>query len=743
MSETFLHDLVVVELGDRLAVATCGSLLAQLGATVVVVEDLQRDRSQRSKWNFRPVIVAGKKVVQVNMGLEADRDMLTRLAERSDVVLVSTDMQSPPMSEAASTAERAGALVCDMSAFGRSGPLASQPYSDVLVQAMAGAMDTTGAPDGAPIPANFPIMEFTTATYATAGILAGLRTRLEQGISQTLEIALYDTGISMLSSFLAAYFVGKEPSRIGNHHPSMSPWNLYRTSDGWALICAGSDEQWRRMCQMFDCPELCTDARFVSPTMRVRNHVEIDQIVEGWTKQLTTADCIERLSAAAIACGPVNSVDDLFGEPSLNEQGMFCELPDPATSSNVRLPGSFFRGSICQGRAPSSIPQVEHDLSFIRTFGEKKRSIRTSAGLDPAKPPLAGVRVVEIGNYTTAPLAGRQLGALGAYVVKVEAPGGDLGRSLPPVRDGQGYFFTLGNSDKRTLMLDLRTEAGKTTFSDLVSKADILVENLKVGSLSRLGFGQKEIAAINPRLVHCATTGFGMKSPYSSRAAMDTTIQGMSGIMDLTRAANGMPYKTGISIADLAGGQFGLVAALAGLAYRDRTGRGQFIDLSMHAVSAWLTHSAWNPSPYAQKACLIRCRDGYVVAESDSPDVARAIAGSRWDDADPTLLNAAEKLRVEITAALSQRGIGCAPVLSVSEAAQHPQTVARNLIVAGKTVAGAQWPLLASPLRFSKTPATVRRAIGPVGADSAEIIADWDLAATTGGVSTRELSASK
>jgi crotonobetainyl-CoA:carnitine CoA-transferase CaiB-like acyl-CoA transferase len=728
MSETFLHDLIVVELGDRLAVGACGSLLAQLGATVVLVENAERVQQPGTKWKFRSLIAAGKKSFQVNSGSDADRSLLNGLVDNADVLLVSTDLQSSWAKDAVPATKMQGPLVCDITAFGRSGPLANQPYSDVLVQAMAGAIDTTGAPDGVPIPTRVPIMELTAATYATAGVLASLRVWQEQGISQTVEVALHDDGISMLSSFLAAHFVGRKPRRIGNHHPSMSPWNLYRTSDGWALICAGSDEQWRRLCEIFNCPELSKDARFTSPTLRVQNHVAIDQIVEGWTKELTTADCVELVNAAAIACGPVNSVADLFSEPSLMQHAVFRELAEPASNTKIRVPGPLFRGSICQGRAPSSIPQAGQDRTFVQTLVEKKRPIRKLASIEPPQAPLTGVRVVEIGNYTTAPLACRQLGALGAYVVKVEAPGGDLGRSLPPVRDGQGYFFTLGNSDKRSLMVDLRTDSGKAMFRILLSKSDILVENLKVGSLARLGFSEKEIARINPRLVHCSTTGFGMDSPYSRRAAMDTTIQGMSGIMDLTRSADGVPYKTGVSIADLAGGQFGLLAALAALAYRDRTGRGQFVDLSMHAVTAWLTQTAWNPSlPYTQPICLIRCSDGYVVAESDPNEAAHAIASSNLSNTDSTVVNAGDKARTEIIALLLRQKIACAPVLSVGESAQHPQTVARNLIITGTTASGVQWPLLACPIRFSKTPASVRRAIGPVGADSAEITADLEL----------------
>src|SRR5207244_127265 len=122
-------------------------------------------------------------------------------------------------------------------------------------------------------------------------------------------------------------------------------------------------------------------------------------------------------------------------------------------------------------------------------------------------------------------------------------------------------------------------------FRELLVSADVLVENLRPGSLAKLGFSAQEILNINPRLVYCPISGFGADSPYADRAAMDTTIQAMSGVMDLTRS-HGVPYKTGISSADLTGGQLGLVAILAALEYRDRVGRGQTIDLSMQDGAA-------------------------------------------------------------------------------------------------------------------------------------------------------------
>jgi crotonobetainyl-CoA:carnitine CoA-transferase CaiB-like acyl-CoA transferase len=639
-------------------------------------------------------------------------------------VLASGDLQPDYISEAVRKAPN-GTIVCDISAFGSSGPLANRGYSDFLIQALSGSMDTTGAPEGAPTPTRIPIMEMAAAVYATAGVLAALRVQRTQGVTQRVETALFDCAVTMLTTFLPGYFVGREPQRIGNHHPSMSPWNAFRASDGWVLMCSGSDDQWRRVCELIGCRQHATDQRYASPTSRVQVNAEVDAIVEEWTRQRTVSECIERFNTTGLACGPVYTVAELYEEPALRHRGMICAAIDPATGSEIRIPGSVFRGSWCRGHTATAVPDIGRDRSFVKNLFRARATPRPAVDAGPPRRPLEGVRVIEIGNYTTAPLAARQLAALGADVVKLEPPVGDSSRALPPHRNGQGYFFTMSNSGKRSLMLDLRSEQGKAAFRTLLEKADVLVENLKPGSLARLGFGEREIAYLNPRLVYCPISGFGSNSPYADRAAMDTTIQAMSGIMDLTRA-DGVPYKTGISSADLAGGQFGVVAILAALEYRDRTGRGQAIDLSMQDGAAWLTHTTWNAgAPASAMTTLVHCGDGYVAVELPVEAVERILGTEIRTNSTLAIVDAASTQREELVELFERSSIRCAPVLRVAEVVAHPQTQTRQLIVSGKSADGAEWPLVSCPIRLSATPPAVRRAIGALGADGDDVFAEW------------------
>ena len=199
----------------------------------------------------------------------------------------------------------------------------------------------------------------------------------------------------------------------------------------------------------------------------------------------------------------------------------------------------------------------------------------------------------------------------------------------------------------------------------------------------------------------------------------------MAGIMDLTRA-DGVPYKTGVSSAELAGGQFGVVAILAALEYRDRTGRGQTVDLSMQDGAAWLTHVTWNDhAPASGMTTLVRCSDGYVAAESPLEVVERMLVRGVRVNATPAVVEMTGMQRAEVVALCERSDMRCAPVLRVSEVAAHAQTQTRELIFTGKTAGGVEWPLLACPIRLAVTPAAIKRVIGALGADGDEVFAEW------------------
>src|ERR1700733_3402439 len=712
-AEAALSGVVVLELGGRIGTGVCGSLLAQLGATVILVEG--GDDRIDGKWRRRATCAAGKGSLKLNSSEQGDRDLLRDVIQRSDVVLLSSDTDSR-FSDLIVAASEQDRIVCDLTAYGHDSPLMGQADSEWQIQALTGIVETTGSGDGTPIPVPLPIVEYMTGVYAAGAVAAALRVRNHTGRGQFIDMALYDCAFSSMATFLPRILTGSvEPiRRVGNRHAMIAPWNVYQATDGWILVCVGSDGQWQRLCEIMRRPEL-RDPPFAKVADRVANVGDVDAAMQAWVGKLTIEACMALLNEAQIACGPIVRIAGGYqNKPNLDHRDMIKRVTDQATGLDTFVAGSALRMSASPGRAPSVVPAPDSGREQVRRLLADKiaRAPKTGHTAAATTPALAGIRIGEIGHYTTVPLSTRMLASLGAEVIKIEPPEGEATRPWPPTQAGQGYFFTYMNSDKRSIMLDLRKDADTAILRDLIKTADVLIENLKPGALAKRGFSAAEVAALNPRTVFCSVSGFGANSLYAGRPAYDSVIQATSGLMDVVQA-DGVPMKTGISTADLLGAEMAVLAVVAALAYRDRTGRGQYVDLSMQDVAAWLTEPAWNGTKDLPALGIVACRDGFVLAQCD----ADWLAAIKTDDGRPEF----DMTRDELVSRLRESDVRAAPVLSVREMVTAPQTAARRLWFT-VTEDGASWPLLASPLRLTGTPPVVCKPMPALGRDNESLI---------------------
>jgi crotonobetainyl-CoA:carnitine CoA-transferase CaiB-like acyl-CoA transferase len=716
-----LAGILVAEVGDRIGASACASVLAQLGATVVVLEpDKPDDADPAGKWRRRASAVAGKLSLACGPADPGDAAMRRRLLAAADVIVCSSDFGPQPGVFRANPSQ----IVVDVTAFGDSGPLAGRGGSEYLLQALAGIVHTTGFEGGDPMPVQTPILEMSTGLYAAASVLAALRVRRQQGFGQRIDAALFDSALNALPNFLALHFAGERAERSGNRHPLYAPWSSFRAHDGHVLMCSATADQFTRICNLIGRPEMALDERFASFHARRTNASPIESAIGSWTIGRTVQECVDAFAALGIACGPVVDAMDLRGEANLVHRRMFAQIADPQARGIALVPSTAFRSDPPSARAPSSISAPGADREAVAMLlATRSGAAATSEG--PAKErraALAGVRVVEIGHYTVAPLASRQMGALGADVIKVEPPAGDAIRNASSQRnDGLSHIFVMSNTDKRGLVLDLHRPEDRDRLHALLAQVDILVENLRQGALAARGFGRDVLRARHPHLIYCAISGFGADSVYPGRPAYDTVIQAMSGLMAKS-GPDSEPLKTGISASDMIGGQFGLVALLAGLEQRDRFGIAPHFDISMQDASAWITQYEWPGAEAGEQPRLLACDDGHVLVEGDSHGVVPD--GSAWRGD-----------RASLVAALEAAGIPAAPVLAVPEVVAHPQTRARELLQP-LDAAGDEWVVIASPLRLAKTPPALRRVMSRLGADDTEVVAEFGLAGQTEGAST-------
>src|SRR5205823_4034611 len=197
--------------------------------------------------------------------------------------------------------------------------------------------------------------------------------------------------------------------------------------------------------------------------------------------------------------------------------------------------------------------------------------------------PLQGLRVVDLTRVLAGPFCTQSLGDLGAEVLKVEPPDrGDETRHFPPFIGGESHYFLGINRNKKSLVIDLQKPAGAEILRRLVAKADILVENYRPGVMDRLGLGYDKLSAINPRLIYCAISGFGLSGPLRDKPSFDIVTQALTGALSINGERGHMPVKLGIPLGDMVGGVFGPIAILAALHERSLTGRGRLIDISLY-----------------------------------------------------------------------------------------------------------------------------------------------------------------
>lgn len=352
------------------------------------------------------------------------------------------------------------------------------------------------------------------------------------------------------------------------------------------------------------------------------------------------------------------------------------------------------------------------------------------------EPPLRGLKVVEIARVLAGPWIGQTLADLGADVVKVESPAGDETRQWgPPFVEIDGHrsaaYYTACNRGKRSVVADFATEEGQETVRRLARDADVFIENFKVGGLRKFALDYDSLSAINPRLVYCSVTGFGQDGPYAHRAGYDYLIQGMSGFMQITGEPDGPPQKAGVAIADIFTGLYGVIAIQAALAQRERTGRGQHVDMALFdCMMAILANQGANymatgrvpprlgsghPNivPYQTfdtsdgtiilavgndgqfaRLCKVLQREDLAVDTRFATNEARVSNRGEIVPLLATIL--ARWKRDELLARLEEAHVPAGPVNTIAEAFADPQFVARAVRVDIDGVGGLRTPIVFS-----------------------------------------------
>ena len=380
----------------------------------------------------------------------------------------------------------------------------------------------------------------------------------------------------------------------------------------------------------------------------------------------------------------------------------------------------------------------------------------------PAFGPLQGVKVLELGHVMAGPVCGMMLADMGAEVIKVEkiAGGDDSRRMVPPRIKDESAAFLMLNRNKRGIAVDLKSPEGIEIVKRLIGGTDILIENFRLGTMERLGLGYDDAQKLNPALIYCSLSGFGRTGPYAARGGFDLVAQGMSGLMSITgNRHDETPVKVGPPVTDITAGILGAMGALAAYAYRLKTGQGQLVDTSLFEAGIVQTyfHSAiylatgQSPTPTGSAHIMsapyqaFPTADGWITVGAANQsnwlrlieviEAPELISDQRFKE-NADRMNHLDELTEVLEPYFRRRtcadwlsrfekaGLPAGPIYNMEEVLENEQTQARNMLAEVPHRSLGSVKTLGAPVKFSHTPAGVRRGAPVLGQHTREILAE-------------------
>jgi crotonobetainyl-CoA:carnitine CoA-transferase CaiB-like acyl-CoA transferase len=376
--------------------------------------------------------------------------------------------------------------------------------------------------------------------------------------------------------------------------------------------------------------------------------------------------------------------------------------------------------------------------------------------------PLVGVKVLELAQIMAGPTCGMMLADLGADVIKVErVPGGDDTRMMNrPSINGESAAFMAMNRNKRGIALNLKLPQARDALYRMVSRADVVTENYRKGTMDNLGLGYEKLKALNPAIIYCSISGYGRTGPYADKGGFDLIAQGMSGVMAITGEPGGAPVKSGSPVCDINAGLLGALGVLAAYVHRLKTGHGQMVDTSLFEAGIQQTYwqsamyfaTGESPGPSGSAHVLsapyqaFRAADGWLTIgganQGNWERRLRVLGAPEWledarfrTNADrmsnlPDLVAAMnERLKTrpvrEWIAALEAAGVPCGPINSIADMAADPQAAAREMVVELEHPRAGRTRALGLPIKLSESPGKVSRPAPLLGQHTREVLAEF------------------
>ena len=794
MADGALAGLRILECGDFVAAPYAAGMMGHLGADVVKVEPPEGDSNRRrgpypdgraglETSGLHLFLDQAKRSVVLDLEADQGRAELRRLAPAADAFIASGPpamLQRRGLTYDALKEANPALVVTTVTPFGlhatRPVP-AMRELCDMAASAwLSMSPGALSDPDLPPLKAFGQQAHYQAGVHAAIATLGALAARDAQGIGQQADVSVQAVIASQLENGLMHYtYSGRVDSRLGIR--LLGPWGIIELADGLLFLVCVTEDEWGRLLEFLGNPEWADSPLFADRVIRAENNDALLPLIEAELVGRPVHETYHAMQARRIPCTPVYEMGDLLRNEHLKAREFFVQVDHPDAGSYT-YPGAQWKFSATPWQVGRRAPRLgEHTEEVLANAERRTWSAESEPSAPAAGPrstlraphseelPLQGVRVADFTWVWAGPVCTLQLAHLGADVIKVESQRRlDTVRGIGPFWEdvrgpNRSGYFNQYNQGKRAISLNLKHPRGLELAYELVRRADVVTDNFGARAIERMGLGYEKLRAIKPDIVQISMAGHGQTGPIAGYAAYGPVQVPMIGLASLTGYPGGGPREVGISYGDPNAGLHAAFAVLAALRHRQRTGEGQYIDMSQWeaavplVVEGLLTYQMTGKQPprmgnrdeFQAPQGLFRCsgEDDWVSISCWSDDEWRALAQTigRADlRDDPRLATAAgrkareEELEAAITAwtatrrrdeaaaALAAAGVPAFPVYTTADVAADPEPAARDFWVelphpevGARRHAGIPW-------RFSGTPLRVRRPAPMVGQHTDEVL---------------------
>lgn len=596
-----LAGLRVLDISGGIAGPFCARLLADGGAEVIRMaaggspcigpREAFLDRNKRG--------------LVLDPGAPADRERFEALVARSDVVVESSrpgTMAALGLGYERLAALNPGIIVASITAFGQTGPYSHYAADHLAVSALGGWVYPFGETDREPLQIGFPVMYHMAGIYGALAVLAAVRGRRQDGRGQHIDVSAQEACLNMLSYPQVLEQFGCPPLR---RNISAALQSFYvQAKGGWIALNHLTASQWETTCAMIGAPHLAEDASLLWDLDRKRAIVpEFLAAANEWARDKTPIEAFYAAQELQIPAGIPYTVRDLLECDQLLARDFLVRTTQPGLGEFLQPRAPFPSRAWRADPHPAPLPG-EHDESAAAVL--VARAVRGPAGnaatagsatggaRTAPKNLLAGIRIADLSHYRSGPSGTSLLGGLGADVIKIEAiqrPDGfryyNTARPHDPDFHELGSYFNAANTNKRGITLDLNTVRGKELFIELVRKSDVVVENFSPRVMRALGLDYERLAAVHPGVVMVSMSCFGHTGPWRDFVGFGYVFDQIGGAAAVSGYEGGPPTHM-MAASDVTSGIMAVYAVLLALEERERTGRGQLIDMSQVETLAFL-----------------------------------------------------------------------------------------------------------------------------------------------------------